>query len=200
MAQQMKVKPTNAPLLPTQYTYTGADGNTQTAHFGRGIAGKEFDARVNEHGDQWVMVNGVVTLGGIAPSGYILPVRADGYGNLGAALPSPYFGSAPLNSTSAAYEASRLVKTGPGVLLGLSGYNSKTATQFILVVDYGAATIPPTGTIPAIVIAVSAASNFSYDPGRFGRAFSAGLWVVNSSTGPTVTVGSADCWFDAQCS
>lgn len=198
MANQLKVKPSAHPDLPASFTYTGSDGNTRTFHLGRGVAGKEFDPRVNEHGDQWVMVNGTVRVGGLSPSGLVLPARTDGYGNLVSGLPSASFGSAPLNSTSIAYEASHLVKASAGVLLGLSGYNSKASTQFILVVDHGAATVPPTGTIPVIVIAVSATSNFSYDPGRFGRAFSAGIWIVNSSTGPTVTVGSADTWFDVQ--
>jgi hypothetical protein len=195
---QMKVKPTSNPSLPTIFTFTGADGNTQTARLGRGITGKEFDARVNEHGDQWVMVNGTVQLGGVGPSGIVTATRTDAFGNLWQAIPSAQFGTTPQNSTSTAYEASRFVKATSGTLLGLSGYNSKASAQFILVVDYGAATVPATATVPAVIIAVAASSNFSYDPGTYGRAFSAGIWVVNSSTGPTVTVGSADCWFDVQ--
>jgi hypothetical protein len=195
---QLKVKPTTAPILPATFTFTGADGNIQTARINKGTTGKEFDPRVNEHGDQWVMVNGTVVIGGISPGGFVVAGRTDTFGNPGLALPSATYGTAPLNSTSAAYEASRLVKASSGTLLGLSGYNSKASTQFILVCDYGAPSVPPTGTIPAVIIAVAASSNFSYDPGNYGRAFSAGIWVVNSSTGPTVTVGSADTWFDVQ--
>ena len=102
----------------------------------------------------------------------------------------------PLNSTSVAYEASRLVKAGPGVLTGFSGYNSKASAQFILV--FASATLPADGAVPVLVITAPTAANFSYDPGIYGRAFPHGVYITNSSTGPTKTIGSADCWFDAQ--
>lgn len=82
MPNQMTVKPTRSPLLPAQFTVTGSDGNSQTKRLGAGIAGKEFDARVNEHGDQWVMVNGIVVLAGLNPSGLAQPLAVDPYGNL----------------------------------------------------------------------------------------------------------------------
>lgn len=101
-----------------------------------------------------------------------------------------------LNSSSVAYEASRIVKPKPGVLFGLTGYNSKGSTQFILIHD--AAILPPEGAIPAIVFSVAASTPFSLDFGMMGRTFKNGIVIVNSSTGPTKTIGSADCWFDAQ--
>lgn len=195
---QMKVKPTSAPILPATFTVTGADGNSQTKVINKGTTGKEFDARVTEHGDQWVAVNGAVVIGGIAPSGQIVAGRTDTFGNPGVALPAATFGTAPLNSTSIAYEASRLVKPTSGTLFGISGYNSKASAQFILICDYSGPAVPANGTVPVVVISVAAASNFSYDPGNFGRTFSAGIWVVNSSTAQTVTIGSADVWLDCQ--
>ncbi len=102
----------------------------------------------------------------------------------------------PLNSTSTVYEASRVVKASPGTLFGLTGYNSKASTQFILVHDSGS--VPADTAIPVIMISVAASTPFSLDFGSLGRKFSKGIVLVNSSTGPTKTIGSADCWFDAQ--
>lgn len=101
-----------------------------------------------------------------------------------------------LNSTSEAYVASQVIKPKPGVLLGLTGYNSKASAQFIQVFD--SQVLPAEGAIPKILIAVAASSPFSIDYTQIGRSFKNGIFVCNSSTGPTKTIGSADCWFDAQ--
>ncbi len=102
----------------------------------------------------------------------------------------------PSNATSTAYEASRTVKSSPGTLYGLSGYNSKGSAQFVLVFD---SQNPPGGAQPAkVVITVGAANNFSADWGVYGRRFTSGIFVANSSTAPLLTVGSADCFFDVQ--
>ncbi len=101
-----------------------------------------------------------------------------------------------LNSSSIAYETSRVVKITPGVLFGLTGYNSKASAQFIQLHD--ATLLPADGSIPVAVFTVAASSNFSLDFGLKGRKFDKGIVLVNSSTGPTKTIGSADCWFDAQ--
>lgn len=100
------------------------------------------------------------------------------------------------NATSIAYEASRIIKTAPAILYGFSGYNSKSSTQFILVFD--ANSIPAEGAIPMIIISVAASSSFAFDLGSVGRTMKYGIVLVNSSTGPTKTIGSADCWFDVQ--
>lgn len=105
----------------------------------------------------------------------------------------------PLNSTSLAYENSRVVKSGAGTCFGLSGYNSGP-TQWVQVFDANA--IPQNGAIPVAIEKAVTATNFSIDWGvfgsRWGRAFSRGIIVCNSSTGPTLTIASADCWFDVQ--
>lgn len=105
----------------------------------------------------------------------------------------------PENSTSNAFENLRGVKSGAGTLYGFSGFNSKAAAQFVLAFDLSnVSAAPANGTIPVIVVTVPASSNFSYDAGRWGRAFHAGIILCNSSTSSTLTIGLADCWFDAQ--
>jgi len=101
----------------------------------------------------------------------------------------------PHNVHSNAYAASLVVKSGPGILYGFSVYNSNAGAQFIQVFD--AASLPSNGAAPAVVFTVAATSNLGINwiP---GRAFQVGCVIVNSSTGPTLTVGSADCFFDAQ--
>lgn len=100
------------------------------------------------------------------------------------------------NATSSAYEASRVVKASAGKVFGLQGYNSKASAQFIQLHD--AASLPADTAVPEVILTVAATANFSIDFGTNGRYFPTGIVVCDSSTGPTKTLGSADCWFDVQ--
>jgi hypothetical protein len=107
----------------------------------------------------------------------------------------------PLNARSNAYANRLLVKAGAGLLFGFSAYSSLATAQFIQLFDLQAA--PATGAVPEAVFPVNGAAIATGDflaasyifPGRF---FQRGIWIVNSTTGPTYTAGAADTFFDAQ--
>lgn len=104
-------------------------------------------------------------------------------------------GGTPVNSTSLQLEASRVIKSGPGLLCGFTGYNSGPA-QFVQLHD--AQQLPADTAVPVVIVAVPAASNFSLDYTNSPRVFVRGIIVCNSTTAATKTIGAANCWFDAQ--
>lgn len=103
---------------------------------------------------------------------------------------------APANSTSTAEEASRIIKASAGVLYGLTVYNNNAATRYIQL--YNSATLPADAVVPVLTFEVAAQTSRSIDFGGYGRGFTTGIVVANSSTDTTKTIGAADSLFDAQ--
>ena len=100
------------------------------------------------------------------------------------------------NLNSIAYENSKVIKPKKGTLFGFLGYNSKTAEQFIQIFDF--TSVPADSSIPTLFFKVAGSSSFAIDFGEVGRDFKNGIVICNSTTGPTKTIGAADCWFDIQ--
>lgn len=108
----------------------------------------------------------------------------------------PAVGAAPTNVTSTALEASHVIKATPGTLYGLSGFNNKASAQYIQIFD--SATVPADTAVPVATQLVPGTTPYAFDYGIYGRGFATGIAVSNSSTLATKTIGSADCWYDAQ--
>jgi hypothetical protein len=95
--------------------------------------------------------------------------------------------------SSTAYEASRVIKTGSGTLVFVSVYNSKASAQFIQLFD--SVTVPADTAVPIMTATVPASSNYTFSVPFTGMPFNTGIAISNSSTGPTKTAGSNDCFY-----
>ncbi len=100
------------------------------------------------------------------------------------------------NSSSNTLQNSLVVKSGAGKLFGFSGYNNLASTQFSLGFDQTA--IPANGAVPEFVMKAPASENFWVSWAPNWRPFQEGWVICNSSTPATLTLGAANCWFDAQ--
>jgi hypothetical protein len=95
--------------------------------------------------------------------------------------------------SSVALEASHVLATTKGKLFSLIIYNDKASAQYYQLHD--AAALPSNGTVPILTVQVATKATLAINT---PIPFVNGLVVANSSTGATLTIGSADSWFTAQ--
>jgi len=99
------------------------------------------------------------------------------------------------NATTTAYATNKVCSAAPAFLCGFTVYNSSASSQFIQFHD--ATSLPSNGSAPKFFVEILPSASRMIEYLR-PREFSTGIVVCNSSTGPTLTIGSADCWFDVQ--
>jgi hypothetical protein len=96
---------------------------------------------------------------------------------------------------STALEAGHIISAAPGTLLTLTVLNTKSSSQYIQI--HNSATAASNGDVPVFIYPATTATTIEIDKGTNGVDFSAGIYVCNSSTAATRTVGTTDCFFTA---
>ena len=100
------------------------------------------------------------------------------------------------SASSTAAAASLVIKASAGTLYKLTVLNTNAAAQYILL--HNTTSLPADGQVPAIALKVPALDSRDFYWPQFGRRFTTGITVVNSSTFATKTIGAADCFFSAE--
>lgn len=105
----------------------------------------------------------------------------------------PISTTAPKNTAQAALAADSVISAIPAVLMGLTVNNTKASAQFVQLHD--AVSAPANGAVPVWCGTLAASTDKTIDFGIYGMNFNTGIYVCNSSTSATKTLGSADCQF-----
>lgn len=102
----------------------------------------------------------------------------------------------PLNATSTVVGNQLQVKSGAGMILGFTASSTLASAQFIQLFD--SVTLPADGAVPTATFSIATVNHLAVSwifPGRF---FNQGLWICNSTTQNSKTIGAANCLFDVQ--
>lgn len=107
----------------------------------------------------------------------------------------------PVNANPQVLSSSYLAAGAGSRLLGFTAYNSDSSSTYVQIFD--SPTLPANGAVPIMVWQVPAngtlAVNWvSTDWLPQGRLFQRGMFIVNSSTDTTKTLGSAKLLLDVQ--
>ena len=109
-----------------------------------------------------------------------------------------FFNPQPVNAGNVASLVAKAVSISGGIarLHRVIATNTNGATRYIQIFD--ATALPANGTVPLITfpLAAGASTQPPIDFGVYGRTFVNGIVIANSSTEATLTVGSADSFFD----
>lgn len=98
-------------------------------------------------------------------------------------------------AASAALAASLIIKASAGKLFKLQIVNTNAVARYFQV--HNSATLPADTAVPVFLISVPALSSIEVDFTVYGRYFSTGIVICNSTTAATKTIGAADAWFNA---
>jgi len=96
-------------------------------------------------------------------------------------------GNLPTWRTSAVFENGFVLTTDDVILYSMSVINTSGTTQYIQIYKDATATVP---------IAVYPVGTGLFQSWGNGRRFPDGVYICNSSTVDTKTIGAADCWFE----
>ena len=97
------------------------------------------------------------------------------------------------NVAQAALSSGTMVVVGAAKVYGLTINNTKASAQFIQLHNVSAT--PADAAVPVWCGTIPASTSQVIDFGFHGMDFSLGVYVCNSSTSATKTIGSADCQF-----
>ena len=100
------------------------------------------------------------------------------------------------NASSGGLVNKILAISGRARLFGFSGVNTNASAQFILGFDLERGSVPANGAVPDFVTKAPANDNFWMRWAPSWREQFQGLWLCNSSTAGSLTIGAADCTFD----
>lgn len=100
-----------------------------------------------------------------------------------------------LSSAQAMAAASLVIKASAGRLYKLFAQNDNAAARYIQL--HNTTSVPADTAVPVWSIKLAIAEGREFDFGPFGRYFSTGICVNNSSTSGTKTIGAADSNFTA---